>query len=120
MFEGLFGSSSKKLHPTWKELSESGELHQIKEDSFQKTQVLFKHSTRCSISTMALNRLDQKWDSKSDAADFHYLDLIKHRNISNQVADMFSVFHQSPQLLVIKNGVCEVNASHNEVGVELV
>lgn len=120
MFEGFFGSSSKKLRTDWKELSESVELEQIKKDSFKKPQVLFKHSTRCSISTMALSRLEKNWDTKSESADFHYLDLIKHRNISNQIENMFSVTHQSPQLLVIKNGVCEVNASHNNVGVELV
>ena len=120
MFEGFFGSSSKKIHDDWKELSQSEELNQIKKDSFKKPQVLFKHSTRCSISTMAFSRLEKNWDSKSGSADFHYLDLIKYRNISNQIENMFDVTHQSPQLLVIKNGVCEANASHNNVDVELV
>ena len=120
MFGGLFSTSVKTLHPDWKELSEIEDLETIKEASFKKTQVLFKHSTRCSISSMAYNRLEKNWDQKSDAAYFHYLDLIKYRNISDQIADIFSVIHQSPQMLVIKNGKCENSGSHNQVDVNLV
>lgn len=108
------------MHPAWIQLSGLDQLNKIKEDSYQKTQVLFKHSTRCPTSTMAYSRLENGWDKKSDVADFHYLDLIRYRDVSNEIANMFSVRHESPQLLVIKNGVCELNASHNQVSVDLV
>ena len=120
MFGGLFGGGEKLMHPAWMELSTLDQLNKIKEDSYKKTQVLFKHSTRCSISSMAYNRLEKGWDEKSEAADFHYLDLIRFREVSNAIASMFSVHHESPQLLVIKNGVCERNASHNQVSADLV
>lgn len=119
MFGGMFGGGPK-LHESWNELNELDQLDQIIDNSNAKKQVLFKHSTRCSISSMAFNRLVSKWESKSGQADFYYLDLIAHRDISNAIADRFGVHHESPQILVIENGKCVTNASHNQVSVEAV
>ena len=97
----------------WIELFTPEQLDQIKEKSKAKPQVIFKHSTRCSISSMAKNRLD-----KSDAhpnIDFHYLDLIKYRTISNKIAEEFNVYHESPQVLVIKKGECTYDESHSGI-----
>jgi bacillithiol system protein YtxJ len=44
--------------------------------------------------------------------DFYYLDLIKHRDVSNAIASLFQVHHESPQILVIKNGECIYEESH--------
>lgn len=94
----------------WISLTTEEQLSQIKEKSVTVTQVIFKHSTRCSISSMVLDRLER---SKAPAtADFYYLDLIAHRNVSNKIAEVFDVYHESPQVLVIKNGECVYNESH--------
>lgn len=78
--------------------------------------VLFKHSTRCSISGTALNRLERHWkDSEMADVKPYHLDLIAHRPISNRIAQVFGVEHQSPQLLLIRKGECVFNASHLDI-----
>ena len=71
----------------WINLQSEDQLQEIVSNSNSKPQVIFKHSTRCSISSMAKNRLDKK--ENPDGIDFYYLDLIRHRNISNKIADRF-------------------------------
>jgi bacillithiol system protein YtxJ len=97
----------------WIELQTVEQLHQLKEQSFQRPQILFKHSTRCSISSMAKSRLER--GPVPVGVDFYYLDLIRFREISNQIADEFQVWHESPQLLLIRNGVCTYDESHNAI-----
>ena len=98
----------------WNILNSADQLTQIREASFQKHQVIFKHSTRCSISSMAKSRLDKSTEDSS-AADFYYLDLIAFRNISNLLAETFKVHHESPQVLLIRNGECTYDESHNGI-----
>jgi bacillithiol system protein YtxJ len=100
----------------WIELTNEQQLEQIKELSKDKAVVIFKHSTRCSISTMAKGRLDRE----TPLADhqFYYLDLLSYRPISNKIAEDFHVFHQSPQILVIKNGECIYEESHNGISMD--
>lgn len=76
--------------------------------------VLFKHSTRCSISQMALNRITSAWKD-SDGFVFCYLDLLKHRNISDMISTKYGITHESPQLLLVRKGECIYNASHNAI-----
>jgi len=97
----------------WIPLHDELQLDEIVENSDTTPQVIFKHSTRCSISSMAKNRLD-----KNDApgeTPFYFLDLIKHRNISNKIAEYFHVRHQSPQVLVINKGKCIFTESHSGI-----
>ena len=94
----------------WIHLNDEEQLKQIITRSQQKPQVIFKHSTRCSISSVALQRL-QKADPPSDI-DFYFLDLIAYRDLSNRVSQVFGVNHESPQVLVIKNGQCVFDESH--------
>ena len=94
----------------WIHLTDEEQLNNIIEKSQEKAQVIFKHSNRCSISSVALQRL-QKANKPGDI-DFYFLDLIKFRSISNQVAEIFKVRHESPQVLVIKDGKCIFNESH--------
>lgn len=100
----------------WNTLSSIEQLEAIKSASYQQPQVIFKHSTRCSISSMVLNRLE-----RSDAPEnirFHYLDLLAYRPLSNQIAEDFSVHHESPQVLLIKNGECIYDESHQGIRME--
>jgi len=94
----------------WKELREESELEEIVRSSESKPQVIFKHSTRCSISSVAKGRLERS--RVPPGADFYYLDLISYRNISNKIAQIFKIHHESPQILVIKNGDCVYDESH--------
>ena len=97
----------------WKELTSEEQLDTIRKESSGKIQVIFKHSTRCSISSMALNRLEKA--KTLPPADFYYLDLIANRNISNSIAEQFDVYHESPQILLIKNGTCIYDESHSGI-----
>lgn len=100
----------------WIELNNEIQISEIKERSQQKPQVIFKHSIRCSISSMAKGRLERA--DKPDNADFYFLDLINHRHISNKISSEFNVYHQSPQVLVIKNGSCIYNESHGAISMD--
>jgi bacillithiol system protein YtxJ len=94
----------------WIPIQTSEQLEQIKEASFKKPQVIFKHSTTCSISKMALSRFERA--EAPDSIDFHYLDLLNFRPISSLIAEKFQVHHESPQVILIKDGVCVYDESH--------
>lgn len=100
----------------WIDLADEAQLTAIKQESTEKPVVIFKHSTRCSISIMVKNRLDKA--TQPDNIKFYYLDLLQHRNISNKIAEDFQVHHESPQVLLIKNGECIYEESHNGIFME--
>jgi bacillithiol system protein YtxJ len=100
----------------WIELTEETQLEKIKKDSESKKVVLFKHSTRCGISGTTLDRLERKWKAEDfHGVDTYYLDLLQYRPISTKISNDFYVEHQSPQLLIIKNGRCVYHRSHYEI-----
>ncbi len=106
-------TSEEEDNMNWIDLKEEKELDSIVALSFNKPQLIFKHSTRCSISTIAKGRMDK---SDVDATcDCYYLDLIAHRNISNLIAEKFHVHHESPQVLLIQKGECTYEESHNAI-----
>jgi bacillithiol system protein YtxJ len=94
----------------WIPLTNEDQLSQIIAQSQTKPQVIFKHSTRCSISSVALQRLQKA--TQPDGLDFYFLDLLAHRSISNKIVETFKVHHESPQVLIIKNGECIFDESH--------
>src|SRR5438309_2297350 len=100
----------------WISLQNEEELALLKERSFQKPQVIFKHSNRCSISSMAKNRLER--GSQPADIDFYFLDLLKFRQVSDRIALDFKVYHESPQVLLIKNGECIFEESHSGIDLE--
>ena len=100
----------------WKELRALDQLEEIRKESAEKPIVIFKHSTRCSISRMTLDRLQRQWNDKVlPQVSVFYLDLLEFRNVSNAVAEQFNVEHQSPQLLLISNGKSVLDLSHFEI-----
>ena len=100
----------------WKNLTDEQQLTEIREKSTERPQVIFKHSTRCSISSVAKSRLDKSPDP--EGMDFYYLDLIRYRSISNKIAELFEVHHESPQILLIKNGECIYDESHLSISID--
>lgn len=100
----------------WQELKEVEEIEKIKELSNTQPVLIFKHSTRCSISSASLDRLERNWkDAEMNNIKPYYLDLISYRPVSNKIQDTFHVEHQSPQVLIIKNGRCVYDASHIDI-----
>jgi len=97
----------------WINLTSDAQLKELTEKSHDKPQVIFKHSSRCGISSMAKNRLERSIAPSN--ADFYFLDLISFRNISNKVSSLFNVYHESPQILIIKNGESVYDESHSSI-----
>lgn len=104
----------------WEHLTEASQLESILEESKTKPVLIYKHSTRCGISSMALDRLERSWDEEGRAIKPYFLDLIAHRDISNIVAEMFNVYHQSPQIIVIKDGKAVFDESHMGISFQAV
>lgn len=97
----------------WQHIQSLADLEQANQQSHSQSILIFKHSTRCSISSAALGRMQRGWDNQT--APVYYLDLIKHRDISNAIAQQYDIEHQSPQVLVIKDGKCIQHASHFDI-----
>jgi len=97
----------------WESLTEEAQLESIRQLSHSQPVVIFKHSTRCSISAMAKNRLERV--APPDNIRFYYLDLIRYRSVSNKIAETFDVHHESPQVLLIKDGTCIYDESHSGI-----
>ena len=100
----------------WTTLNDFNQLQQLVEASHLKPQAIFKHSTRCSISVMAKSRLERS--GFPEQIQFHYLDLLQYREISNKIAEQFGVYHQSPQVLLIKNGECIYEETHSAISMD--
>ena len=100
----------------WLKLESIGQLEIIKEKSKENPVLIFKHSTGCSVSWTALNRMERNWKQEEmNEVNAFYLDLLKHRDVSNQVAFEFEIEHESPQLLLIENGLAVYDQSHLDI-----
>ncbi|MBL0057187.1 MAG: bacillithiol system redox-active protein YtxJ [Chitinophagaceae bacterium] len=97
----------------WIELTDEEQLNRLKILSEKRNQVIFKHSTRCSVSSMALHRLEK--ETPPDDTDFYFLDLLRYRDLSDTIAADFEVYHESPQVLLISKGVCIYEESHSGI-----
>lgn len=113
----IFGSTEAKEEKVlpWIALNNVPQLEDIATKSKTKTQVVFKHSTRCGISRMVMNQFVESYDLTENDLDLYYLDLLNYRDVSNEVGYKFQVMHESPQILVIKNGVVVSHASHGAI-----
>ena len=99
----------------WNILNNLKQLDEIVEESKSQPVAIFKHSTRCGVSRMVFRQFESSYDLTDSQLKLYYLDLLNYRNISDEVGFKFQVMHQSPQLIIIKNGVAVANASHNGI-----
>lgn len=114
LFKKIF--QTKTSHQMkWKELNSIEDLETALKASHEQPVALFKHSTRCSVSLMAKKSIERFWDLDIDA---YYLDLIAHRDVSNSIAEQLEVHHQSPQMVLVKDGKAIYNASHGSIDVD--
>jgi len=117
LFGNIFGGSDNEGNGVeWSILNSLEQIDTIIEESVNVPVVIFKHSTRCSISSSALNRFERGWDS-NEAGELkpYFLDLISFRDISNTLARKLNVEHQSPQIIVLKNKKAVFNTSHMSI-----
>ena len=108
------------MHANWKNLTTIAQLDIIDETSESKPVVIFKHSTRCGISAGAEYRLLADWGYETGDIELYHLDLLKHRDVSNAVAERYKVVHQSPQLLMIVDGKAVDDTSHHLVSSDFI
>lgn len=101
----------------WKYLTSENQLDDLIEQSRTVPVAIYKHSTRCGVSSMAKSKLEREWDIADERIEMYFLDLIPYRSVSNAVAKRFKIVHQSPQLIVIKNGKSVYNQSHMDISV---
>ena len=116
----LFGkqereSGDKEPRVPWKVLNNMDQLDEIDRISTSRPVAIFKHSTRCGISSMTLRQFEGSYDLQEDLMDLYFLDLLSYRQISDEVAIRYQVLHQSPQLIIIKNGIAVRHDSHYSV-----
>ncbi|MEM6719004.1 MAG: bacillithiol system redox-active protein YtxJ [Bacteroidota bacterium] len=120
LFNKIFGSSEASETPEpsklqWTPLTDISQLDTIVEESKTKPVAIFKHSTRCGISRMVINQFQSSYDLEENQMKVYYLDLLSYRPISEEIAARFQVWHESPQLIVLKNGVTVGHASHSQI-----
>ncbi|WP_363317225.1 bacillithiol system redox-active protein YtxJ [Flavobacterium sp.] len=120
--DNIFGNNDSKVTSSetvkWNELTEIQQLEAIVAESFDVPVLVFKHSTRCSISRMALRNFEREYAIEDDKLKPYFLDLLEHRDISNVIAATFGVTHQSPQVVLIKDGKAVYDASHSDIEAE--
>jgi bacillithiol system protein YtxJ len=117
LFKNIFGSQdeeNKVSKVDWRMLTNVDDLNQVVTESAGKLVLIFKHSTRCSISRMVLKQFENEFDLQ-DKITPYFLDLLNHRDVSNEIATKFDVYHQSPQLIVIQDGKSIYDASHDSI-----
>ena len=116
MLGKLFSAKENESLP-WKELNNVSQLEEIDNLSQEKPVLLFKHSTRCSISAMSLGRFERSFGDDYSFEPY-FLDLIAHRDVSNMIAERYGVRHESPQAILIANGKAVFNSSHMGINYE--
>lgn len=103
--------------PNWIPLTKPEEIEDLSLRSHQKPCLIYKHSSRCNISTIAQYRLEAEWSLLEQAAVLYWVDVISNRQVSNAVASNFEVYHESPQVLLIHEGACIFDVSHLDISV---
>lgn len=111
-------TSNKPTNLNWKPLQSLSELDRIEKESYNKPVLIFKHSTRCSVSRMAVKQFEADYTIDPDKMDSYFLDLLNFRSVSNEIATKFFVEHESPQVLLIKDGKCIYHTSHSDIDAE--
>ena len=122
IFNNMFGGKErqqdkpeKKTYLTWLPLTTLEQLETIETESNTASVLIFKDSTRCGISKMVIKQFEKLFTEENQHLKVYYLDLLNYRDISNGIAAKFQVMHQSPQLIVVRNGSAVHHASHNDI-----
>jgi bacillithiol system protein YtxJ len=120
LFDNFLKSADKEknnMKINWVPLNDETQLSAIIKISSDKPVLIFKHSTRCGISRMVLKNFEKDYDISETEIDMYFLDLLNYRALSQDISTKFNVMHQSPQVLVIKNGAVIYHDSHDYISV---
>lgn len=120
LFDNFLKSADKEennLKINWVPLNDKTQLSEIINISSDKLVLIFKHSTRCGISRMVLKNFERDYDIPETEIDMYFLDLLNYRALSQDISTKFNVMHQSPQVLVIKNGEVIYHDSHDYISI---
>lgn len=114
---GLFSRSPKteKKQLPWIHVQSVDQLNEIVKTTFDKPVLLFKHSTRCGVSAMALNTFELTWSTENELCELYFVDLLNHRDVSNEIAELTGVRHESPQVIVLKGSEIVYDATHSSI-----
>ena len=115
IFRDKTSKEVEKTYLIWTPLISVEEINTIKEISKNHSILIFKHSTRCGISRMVIKQFESLFNDENKKLKVYYLDLLNFREVSSKLSEVFQVIHQSPQLLVIKNGISVYDESHYEI-----
>ena len=120
LFNGFFSSDSNEHNSkiNWVSLTEISQLTTLISQSSIKPILIFKHSTRCGVSRMALKSFEKSYDLDESVLEMCFLDLISYRDLSNEISSQLNVHHQSPQVLVVKNGQLVYHDSHYQISLQ--
>ncbi len=124
LFDKFLGNKEKEdslssSRVNWIPLNDLAQLDAIETESHELPVAIFKHSTRCGISRMVLNGFEREFNYSDGAVKMYFLDLITYRSISNEIAERFKIWHESPQLLVISKGETVHHSSHSAISAEI-
>ena len=118
LLKSLFRSGSEADNVNvinWNKLENISDIDAIIDQSELNIIVIFKHSTRCGISSSVLRRFEKQTNPPTDQTNFYLLNVIQHRNISNEISQQLSIEHESPQLIIIKNREVIAHDSHYDI-----
>ena len=88
--------------------------------SHHRPVVICKHSATCGISAQALDSLEEWFGAESRTPEAYIVTVQTHRALSTGLAERFGIRHETPQLLLLRDGVVTWHASHHHVrGAEL-
>jgi len=113
--KNIFNPNKKQNNLDWRKLENTNQLINAIEISHEKPVVIFKHSTRCGISRMVLNQFQNNAEFDEDKVLLLYLDLLAHRNISDEISNRFGIMHQSPQMIILKDEKVIHHSSHSAI-----
>ncbi|RST28152.1 bacillithiol system redox-active protein YtxJ [Chryseobacterium lacus] len=119
-FKTLFTpSAAEDPADFWKMISSEKDVEEALADSYGNKVVIFKHSTRCHISKRVLRNFEKQVKKTDKEAIYYFLDLLSYRSISDAIAERLEVQHQSPQMIVVQNGIAVRDASHQNISLDI-
>ncbi len=98
----------------WTVLERPADLHALEAASGDRGFLVFKHSTRCPISSQAALSLG-RWEAPSNSPALYMVYVVENRSLSLDIAERWNIRHESPQLLWWKEGKVAHQTSHFEV-----
>lgn len=92
-------------------------IDEIIRHSHERAVLIFKHSPRCGVSSMVHWRLQQSELFNTLPLRLVKIDVIHSRDLSSEIARYFGVIHESPQALLVIDGICTYHRSHMQIRV---